>query len=85
MYTGSASNYLARRERATFRNGWLHKWIAQSHPTNCGLGWQYCFLPPSFQKANDFWIYHIQNATFMSPNQLKVVIFKHLQWHPWKA
>jgi hypothetical protein len=27
------------------RNGWLHKQIAQPHPTNCGLAWQCCFLP----------------------------------------
>jgi hypothetical protein len=53
MYTGSASidetlassNSLASIERATFRNGWLHKQIAQPYPTNCGLAWQCCFLP----------------------------------------
>jgi hypothetical protein len=35
MYTGSASNSLASRARATFTNGGLH--TVQSHPTNCGL------------------------------------------------
>jgi hypothetical protein len=43
MYIGSASidetlassNSLASIDKATFRNGWLHKWIAQPYPTNC--------------------------------------------------